>query len=596
MNNIFQIGGQVFGDSFIGRKAFIDILRKNFIESEMRTSKSIVGLTRVGKSSAVRNCFFDLPKNIIYVYEDLNEWSVYKELWQDICYEVKEQLNKLNISFYSISSCFENMECDDLPWIKLSRSVKKIFGFLEELNIKTILVLDEFDNAATLFSEGTKHFELFRTIFSDGKYNVSAITISRRNLYTIEGSTYQSSTFHGVLDVIPFKGFDDKDMIEYFNIFSKYGIELTDDQKDKIVYYAGNAPYLLSIIGHYIVESALIKEEIDIDKIFLNKCKAINDYYRDCIKHLERDNDLKRIIPFIIGPNIGVTKNDKDELYNLGYFSEKNGKLIAISEYFTEFLPKNVINLNIWNNIINLEKMLKQLVERELARVVGHFSAAGNKEQEVFRVILEKTPGIEEQDISRYDCFLYNNKKVFNIESSYLEVMSMKDTIKIIKDCWSDIFSAYFNNSLFSEWESKLNKCSRARNPIAHGHEEYLTELDKQEVDVYCKQLFDVLSHSIKTIPIANTPYLEVARSNLSSSLNNYDPIYSLLGKTVEMKVSKTKDNKKSNLRGIVEGKYKVVIPKNYLVGVNLEELIDKNIKVKLEKINNGIYEAKLID
>ena len=46
---------------------------------------------------------------------------------------------------------------------------------------------------------------------------------------------------------------------------------------------------------------------------------------------------------------------------------------------------------------------------------------------------------------------------------------------------------------------------------------------------------------------------------------------------------------------GIVENKYKAVIPKNYLVGINLNELSNKNIKVSLEKINNGIYEAKPI-
>jgi len=598
MDNVFQIGGQVSGDSFIGRTDFVSSIRKSFVDSDVRTAKSIVGLTRMGKSSAVRNSFFDLPENVIFIYEDLNEWSEYNELWQDICYEIRDQLELINIQAETIEDCFTDMEKEHLPWIKMSRTIKKIFGHLSEINIKTILILDEFDNASTLFNKGTKHFELFRTIFSDGKYNVFAITISRRNLYTIEGATYQSSTFHGVLDIEPFKGFNKEDMKEYFEVFSKYGIELDDGQKKKIVYYAGNAPYLLSIIGHYIVETVNFGETIDIDKIFLGKCKSINDYYRDCIKHLERDDDLRRIIPFIIGPNIGVSQNDKDELFNLGYFREENGNLIAISEYFMAFLSANMLQIDIWDNIINLEKKLKQLIERELTKIVYHFSAAGDNINNVLRVVLENTPGIAQSDISRYDSFISNNRKVFNLNSSYLDVMSMNDAIKIIKECWGDIFSAYFNNDLYSEWDAKFRKCSRARNPIAHGHEEYLTDLEKQEVDTYCKQIFDILAESIRNVITDSTPFLEIAKANMDAmplvpEIDYKEPVCRLLGSTANMFILEIGGTQKNNLRGVVDGKYRAVITKNYLVGIKLGEKIGHMVKVELEKINNGRYEVR---
>ena len=67
----------------------------------------------------------------------------------------------------------------------------------------------------------------------------------------------------------------------------------------------------------------------------------------------------------------------------------------------------------------------------------------------------------------------------------------MGDSIKIIKDCWLDIFAKYFNNAKLSEYEYKFQKCIRARNPIAHGHEDYLTALDKNEVDNYCKAILE---------------------------------------------------------------------------------------------------------
>lgn len=520
MNNVFQIGGKVEGKSFIGRKKQMSYLHKVFLENTERTGKAIVGLTRTGKSSIALNLFRKLPDNILYIYEDLNEWSEYNELWQDICYDVEDYLNKHNKMMVCISENIKIVKSSDIPWIKLNHAVKAIFEKLAIMQIKTIIVLDEFDNASLLFNEGTKHFELFRTIFSGGKYDVSAMTISRRNLHTIEGTTYQSSTFHGVLDIIPLKEFDDDDMREYFQVFDTLEISLEKEQKEEIVYYAGRAPFLLSIIGHYIVEAAEAGDNIDITKIFMDKCKAINDYYRDCIKHLRRDNDLKRIIPFIIGPNVGVTQNDRDELINLGYLREEDDTLVAISAYFVNFLSTNMLQVNIWDNIINLEKKIKLLIESEFSNIVRHYHVGGRNIADIQKNVLRCVEGISDRDIYRYDIFIKNNAKVFNIQSNYLDVISLNDAFKIIKNCWTDIFTKYFNNELYSNWGYKFDKCSRARNPIAHGHEEYLTDLDKNEVDTYCKQMFDILA-SVYTINNAPSDTEKVLKTAAKYTLSN---------------------------------------------------------------------------
>jgi hypothetical protein len=596
MNNIFQIGGKVSGESFIGRKEQVKYLRKVFIENEARTGKAIVGLTRIGKSSLALNVFQDLPDHIIYIYEDLNEWSEYVELWQDICCAIKEYLEKNNKITSSLSDNLKLMEGTSIPWIKLNRTIKKIFEELSNAGIKTILVLDEFDNASVLFDEGTKHFELFRTIFSDAKYDVSAMTISRRNLHTIEGATYQSSTFHGVLDTIPFKGFDDSDMDEYFRVFEHEGIVLTEEQKEEIVYYAGRAPFLLSIIGHYVIDAAEKGEQINITKIFLSKCKAINDYYRDCVQHLTRDGDLKRVIPFVIGPNVGVTQNDRDELINLGYLREEDDKLVAISNYFENFLSANMLQVSIWDNVINLEKRIKLIIEQELANVVDHYQVGGESMVAVQRNILEHVNGITDADIYRYDNFISNNLKIFEIQSVYLDVMSLTDSFKILKDCWEDIFARYFNNDLYSNWNYKFDKCSRARNPIAHGHEEYLSELDKNEVDTYCKQIFDVLAQNHitnetkpdeKTVLEAASKYVS---GNAVSEIEYSQPISSLVDSEIEFVVLKRGGTKHNNLSGVVNGEYKGVIPKNYLENVDLDMMVGTTIKCVVERINGDNY------
>ena len=599
MKNRFLIGGQVSGDEFIGRRSFLTTLENDIFSEDARMNKAIVGLPRTGKTSTVKKCLLQVSKKVICIYEDLKTVENYLELWQEILFDLHECAKKNNIHCTpNTESIFEMMEsASDIPWIKLNRCIRAVFADLTLSGYKTVIVFDEFDHASELFEGDTKKYELIRELLSDPRYNVCGITISRLSLYTVEGTTYQSSVFHGVFDVNRFTGFDAHDMKEYFSTFSEYGIRLDEVQKARIVYYCGNIPYLLSILGHYIVDASLAGEPIDIDRIFLQKCTMINNYYRDCVRYMERDGNLKRIIPFLFGPNIGVTRADKDELFNIGYLQETDTGLQSISQYFMSFLSQERFNISIWDNVINLEKKLKQLIEREMPRLVRHFTAAGNDFNSVFRAILSNTPGIETGAITRYDSFIRNNKTVFDINSTYLEVMSIGDVVKIISACWSDVFSQYFNNDLYNVWAQKLERCARARNPVAHGHEEYLTDLERQEVDTYCTIIFRTLEKTLTSVSLDNTPFLTLAQANLAAlpvepqiTYDNPDPL--LKGTTAQMFVLKIGGKNNNNLRGVINSKYKVVIPNTELNGVNLQEQVGKTITVLLNRISNDAYEA----
>lgn len=497
MDNIFCIGGQVRGESFIGRKSEVEALRNLFVKSSVKTAKSIIGLTRTGKSSFVDNAFLDIPETerILYVNVTLGDLSYY-EMWQDIMLKLRKQLQRKDLLDDELEDLLSNFDEDVLKWVKLNHSVKDTLEYLNELEIKVILVLDEFDKASIVFEEDTKKYDMLRELLSSPKYNLFAITISRRNLNTIEGTTYQSSTLHGVLDPIYFKGFNDDDVEEYYEVLKKYGILLTGEQKKEIEYYAGNSPYLLSIFGHKLVERKKAGKPIDITDVFQNDCKLINDYYRDIQRHLERDGDLKRLIPFVIGPNIGVTQNDRDELVNLGYLLFEGERTIAVSDYFTQFLSINILNVSIWDAIISVEKKIKQVIEREMEGLIDFYQVYGETVKDIEREIIQNTPGAQ-KNISMYDTFIESTQKKFFKTCTYFDVMSLSDSLRIVANAWN-VFSKYFKDDEYAEWREKFDKCGNARNPIAHGHEEYITDIEKQEIDIYCKDILE----SINKVPV----------------------------------------------------------------------------------------------
>lgn len=494
MENIFTIGGQALGKSFIGRRDLLKKFKDLYLKNK-KVTRAIIGITRIGKTSFVKQVFKDFSSDVLIIEENLNEWSTYHELWQDICGQIllfiKKNLDNFDDDVAEIICDLEHIEQEDMKWVKFNRKIKDIFEYLNDNDVRTIMVLDEFDNAQNIFNEGTKHFELFRILFTDSKYNISAVTISRRQLSDIEGTTYMSSTFHGILDPLYFNGFNDDDLKEYYEVFKNNGIELSDIRRSQIEYYAGNMPFLLSIVGHYVIESYKFNQNSDISYIVENKCKAINDYYRDCIKHLERDKNLTKLLPFTIGPNINVTQNDRDEMINLGYLKVINNRYIAISEHFMTFL-KTKINNNTWDNIINLETAIKIIIANQLVKLVDSYMIYGSDLKQIEYEILIKTPRITEKDLSRYSAYIKNTYNTWEINADYIDVMSLADCVKIIDFKYENIFKKFFNDKDKKEVIYQLEKCGIARNPIAHGHEFYINESDRAMINSYCDNFLKV--------------------------------------------------------------------------------------------------------
>ena len=603
MENIFVIGTQVTGKSFIGRDKYLKDFRKAYFRKKGKTTRAIVGLARIGKTSFIHNAFKKIPNEIIYIYEDVGLWNDYYQLWKSICRKIYDYLKANNLITDILEKNLTFIRYTNIEWEDFVNAIKVIFQSLCELKLKTIIVLEEFDYAMNIFTE-IKHWQLFRTIFADLKYNVSAITISKRSLKTIEGDIPDNFTFHGIFDTCYFKGFDDDDMKEYYKVFEKMKIKLDDKKREEIEYYCGRLPLLLSIMGYYIVESFENKEDIDITNIFLNKCMSINDYYKTCIKYLKIENDLQRLIPFIFGPNIGATKSDKDELTNLGYLREENEDFVALSKYFGNFLSINELNLDIWNNIISLEKKIKNLIFTKLDVIIELLKISGDNLNEIQKKILEKTDGITSGEISKYENFMNSNLRDFNRNSSFFDVMSLADSFKIMKQFWQ-VFSEIFNNDRYDKWENKFDKCANARNPVAHGHEEYLSEADCKEIDIYCEQIFDIL----KKVNISGLTEKEIfnaankfkvgdrtASSNGSPIPEKLStPNYRLLNLEFPLEVREV--GRKGNFSGIItqecdDGetyKYLGKVQRNTLKNIeNFDDFIGKIIKVRVERIENN--------
>ena len=504
MENIFNIGGQVTGESFIGRKKELKDFRRQFVESHTsRCVYSIVGLARSGKTSLVKNIFEGyVPKEVFYHYEDLSLDSNYYSIWFNVCnslrvfledvdYQNPEQqkyLDKVKKQLGTILDVEVEPPIDSVGmlWNKFRCTILDVFKILKKLNIRSILIFDEFDAAQRTFKLGTSQFMLFRTLFADPNMSVSAVCVSRRKIETVEGQSYQSSTLSNVMNFYPLQGFNDDDMAEYYQVLlDKYQITVNDQIKNKIDFYAGRFPYLLSIIGHELAELP-DKKKINVDDIFISKCHAIEKYYESCLEQLERDGYIPKIVPFVIGPKYGVCHNDAQILENLGYLSvTSDGRYQCLCPNFYYELSRRVMQRPIWDNIINLEKRLKELLIFRSRQIAIDLNIEENDINRAEKKILDGVVGAKE--FETLNNFLKKG-------GTYFSVMSIGHTVRTIAHYWDKYFRKYFRNKNYSEYQYRLEKCISARNPIAHGHQDYLTDADINEVNSYCNEFFEILA------------------------------------------------------------------------------------------------------
>ena len=73
-------------------------------------------------------------------------------------------------------------------------------------------------------------------------------------------------------------------------------------------------------------------------------------------------------------------------------------------------------------------------------------------------------------------------------------------------------------------------------------------------------------------------------------------PDEQLLLESASMYIKEISGKNCSNLRGIIDGKYPAVIPNNKLIGKELKDYLEKEVTVRIIKINNGMYEAEFLN
>ena len=509
-SNIFITGGEVSGISMIGYQEYSNSLKQKVVAKINGTGGIYVyGLYRMGKTSLLNKIASEIEKSIlsdvIVIQEDLanfdnNNENDYELFLKRIIQKLEKKLKKYDADLLDFNEAVEYFK-DDM----CGSNFLDTFECLKPLGFKVLLLVDEFDSAKNVFrSKG--HFEIFRQLTSVGKFSTCLVTASKQELSMIEHENPNNSSFKGVMYPFSIEGFNDADINEYCRIVKElYEYELTEDDLEKIRYVSGSSPYLWSCIGHEIAALKIQGKDVCIEQILRSpSIISIKNGFHDAIlKCLENDKDrdgvtsAEKLASVIIGPSFLATEDDIDLFISLNYLIDTGKEYVVFSPAFKNYLMRRSYNNDILNNFSTLEDKLKILLEEKKIQIFNAVPTSENNEDQNWINVLTKVwNNLEGKTFNSqiYQKQIKSTYREFNKTETILNVMSLEDCTRIIRNYWN-LLSDKFNNDTKNKWENKFIECGKARNPVHHGSSKRLYSKEEKDcIMAYCLQIIKQLS------------------------------------------------------------------------------------------------------
>ena len=495
LENIFRDGAIATGDSFIGREE--ELLKLESMIFEGKGAVHLVGPTRIGKSSLVREACrrYSDPSKHLLVEIIMGELVNAQDFWLSLSTAVREDLenaDKWNPEFEKIYGEIKNLDPADSEWyIKFRPAFHSVLKQIVKVGCKLVLIIDEFDSVVRIFEKFSYYYQFLRSIYSEARYVVSGIIISRRRLHLLEQTCEHISSFHGVFSEMPLHAFSDLDMKAFYENLALYEVEVLPDGRERLDYYTGRLPHLCCRFAWRMVHKKLAHPfgGDDIRNIFRECLPQIDRHYEDLKRRLKEDGYLDFIFYLSIGAKV-PSERDLESMIQMGVLAtEQNDKATryySFSKDFMTYLRAKPVDLPAWDLIMSCEKKLKAIFNREYPELdrVTYNDLRSSNASTLCRRVERQYPALNPnwEQILVYCRELSDRKE----NPTVLDVLTLSKVISVIISEWTR-FLRHFNGD--PEWKTKLLAIKNVRNPMAHAKLEYISDQELAVCLKYCDEI-----------------------------------------------------------------------------------------------------------
>ena len=503
--NRFQAGPQVSGDSFFGRRNELDRLGEWMFGASPCYGLSIVGPHRIGKSSLVAQVLREHAgqSNVLVIRMNVGEWPNVTAFWYVFVEEMEAALRQKGIWDETLEKAREKLEClvngDENWYLHMRQPLITMLSKTREHGMRVLWVLDEFDAARWVLDEKC-YFQFIRTLSSEtDRYNMTTVLISRSPVAEIERSADGISTFHGVFATFTLYGFNDQDMEEFYGALTDYDIFPDDEMRNRLEYYCGRIPFLLSMFAREMVEDQLQRREVDaarVDEIFARRLRGdMEDFYKTLHNRFQEDRQLEAMLGALFGPMTLAEQRNVSVLEQRGYLSRGENGYYAMTRDFTVYLELQQTNVPLFETLIRAERRLKEMIRTEFPVTDQLRYRPDQSRDEAVRQWAAELGPYQSKGLPGQLDFLEQVHKNCRILSNWQENASFLDgitlgaVVRIINAGWDACFSKYFPSENNSDWKGRLEEFHHIRNPIMHACGDCIPNNVLERVLKNCQQI-----------------------------------------------------------------------------------------------------------
>jgi hypothetical protein len=498
VNPFSDYGAIVTNERFIGRKNELELIRGRLLGENSFGNLAIMGLPRIGKSSLGWNAIMsnkeDLAsRKIVPTWISLGEYSDLFECFHEVLENILNSIESGKKE--SIQTSYNGFVENNKPLV-LRRYIKKFFKLLKADGFRSILILDEFDNAKSIFR--LQDFQFLRELSYNPETKIGILTISRKTVQEIEPDEGILSNFYQIFSDLNLNLFNDNDLDEYWNRVSTFGLNISESYKTSVYDLVGSHPYLMDLLNNEVYlkinESGLGLDQTIKDSFNNLKLKVFNEY-ESVIKLMKHEHLDRMMTQMVVGPVYDIGQRDIERLLKYGIvLPTKDDRYESFSPYFTRYLQLKTNDIQIWPLWNEVESEVRSLIKAHL------FQKYGDDWETNYRKEFKNKEGYSDiLDGNQYSMGLIKersrSKKLFgNLASDHLIDYTLPRQMfdNFISKDWT--WYGKILGGTKGDWKLIFDHLSKIRNPLAHNNPNFLSSSDKSLADGYCRKILELIT------------------------------------------------------------------------------------------------------
>ncbi|MFB6426677.1 ATP-binding protein [Streptomyces microflavus] len=342
-----QVGRVTESDRFVGRVGMVRLLQNAWQGPGRPSNARVLGYHRTGKTSLVRQALQASSahrSDLITVWLDVGTHDSGADLFRSLARQVMEEFRERDecretgsrAALDAINAAVQQ----DGGWGDLREAIRDFFKALYRDGYYVLAVLDEFDRASTTFTR-LAEFQLLRNLASDPAFSLGLITISRRDIESIEVDAAGGSILGGVVATRRYVGmFTDEEADLMLARAACVGVGLAS-VREEIIAHTGLHPFLLELLCNRIVDIHQAVGELDVKAAYEHEAPTFDTQFAQLRQNIEADSEgratelLRRLAVGVVAEPASL---ELSRLRQMGVVSSSTGSAALFSREFARYI------------------------------------------------------------------------------------------------------------------------------------------------------------------------------------------------------------------------------------------------------------------